>query len=171
MQIFGDLCVCWSVEKVIVKGPADVLVSVDSDWSKVLVRMSNDDVFILTNWLENFCLELVMFDFPLQGQKCLLKAPSKLPIWLVMLLGISVSIHLLFTRSGSISSSPSSVASSSAKKTLNMCPEWIVSSLCWYCPCKLIFLDLGWTSIRYQICMLRQLEWIFQLSGHGMIYW
>jgi hypothetical protein len=33
------------MEKVIVEGPADVLVGADADWSKILVHMSNDDFF------------------------------------------------------------------------------------------------------------------------------
>ena len=55
--IFGDMYVCRGVEEMIAKGPADVLGGVDANWSEILICVSNDNVFIATNGLEDPCLK------------------------------------------------------------------------------------------------------------------
>ena len=49
--IIGDLYVCRCVKEMAVEGSVGVLGSVNNNWSKILVSVSNDDVFILTNQL------------------------------------------------------------------------------------------------------------------------
>ena len=56
--ILKDLYICRGVKEMIVEGPADVLGSVNANWSKILVRVSNDDIFISTNQLYDLCLKL-----------------------------------------------------------------------------------------------------------------
>ena len=55
----GDLYACRGVEEMIVEGPADVLGGVDANWSKILIRVSNADVFIVTSheWIGGSLLE------------------------------------------------------------------------------------------------------------------
>jgi len=41
----------------ILEGPADVFGGIDADWSKILIRVSNDDALISRNGLEDPCLK------------------------------------------------------------------------------------------------------------------
>ena len=52
------LYICRGIKEIIIEGPACVLDCVDTNWSKILIRVSNDDVFIATNGLEDPCLKL-----------------------------------------------------------------------------------------------------------------
>ena len=65
----GNVYICRGVEEVIVEGPTDVLGGVNANWSQILVRVSNDDVFIATNRLEYPCLKLSHVQLPFSRSK------------------------------------------------------------------------------------------------------
>ena len=48
----GDLYVCRGVKEIILEGPANVLGCGNANWSKIFIRVSNDDALIATNGLE-----------------------------------------------------------------------------------------------------------------------
>jgi hypothetical protein len=51
-HILGDLYVRRGIQQMIVEGPADVFGGINTNWSKIFIRMSNDDALIATNGLE-----------------------------------------------------------------------------------------------------------------------
>ena len=55
--ILGDLYVRRGIQQMIVEAPADVFGGINTNWSKILIRVSNDDVLIATNGLEYPCLK------------------------------------------------------------------------------------------------------------------
>ena len=51
-RILGDLYVRRGIKQMILEGPADVFGGINTNWSKIFIRVSNDDALIATNGLK-----------------------------------------------------------------------------------------------------------------------